>query len=55
MAMLKTIDDEHCVLWKTGDLMNDMKTKIETMIDGNSDRRICVRAYDIKQFYKMMK
>jgi hypothetical protein len=51
MGMLKRIDKEHCILWKTGDLKKDLEEKIEKIVDDREDRKVCIKAYDIKQFY----
>lgn len=53
MGMLKLIDNDHYILWKTGDLMKEMIRKLNVLTDDDdgSDRRVCMRAYDIKQFY----
>lgn len=55
MHMLKNVDDDNCILWKTHDILDVCNEKVNRLVDMHSDRisnaDICVRAYDIKNFY----
>jgi hypothetical protein len=50
-GMLKRIESSHCILWKTGDLLERMRENIDALVNGRDDAIISVRAYDIKNFY----
>ena len=32
MGLLKVLDNKHCVLWKTGDLLNELKKKVDCLL-----------------------
>ena len=48
-GLLQLIQPKHCVLWKTGDLKQVLRNKIDFLT--RNGKSLKVRAFDIKQFY----
>jgi hypothetical protein len=48
-GLLQLIQPKHCVLWKTGDLKQVLRKKIDFLT--RNGKSLKVRAFDIKQFY----